>query len=598
MREPDLQKSLTYWHRLEHFSPAPVPKGKTVSALPKDVPWYIPLRPKNINRAFEYTLYLGVFSSRASDAFVESFFGGQPEHPNARHQLLCRASLKVNQRGHYLQGSFGLSTFPWALGQLQRGRLNRSGWAGAFTGVKDALEDYLRHHFKETIRNRAGEVERISTAVTLAQLQALERAIIKACGWEAPEDARRGIIVDRQERPRPSGEAGTEHTADILSSFYLQDLERIMDRHGNTDYPPALRRYLSASLNLAAGERTDVLERVDQLRASLSPQQYPNGCWPSPYSLNLMQQFAVNTTLDRLGGGQLRGLSSVNGPPGTGKTTLLRDVIAAILVRRATTMVEISDPTRAFKQVGKLSLGSFNAAIYTPTTILRDAGIVVASTNNGAVENISRELPLKTAIAPEFEDDIAYFRGVAEQTYDKDYWGLISVVLGNRRNCRDVVNRLWFSKGATNLRTTLNEGKLLNLDAWRAARQDFTTLLGRVTAEKKRLTGFQRDCETLREAVVAEQRLARANEAARRLHHRLRADAESATEATGAAEAEQQSAIAELNAVRTNKPGFFAYWLDAAKRRSYETAKERALSRYNEATATYQASTARRAEVE
>ncbi|NGY80219.1 AAA family ATPase (plasmid) [Bacillus megaterium] len=72
-------------------------------------------------------------------------------------------------------------------------------------------------------------------------------------------------------------------------------------------------------------------------------------------------------------------MNSVNGPPGTGKTTLLKDIFAQIIVNRATEMAKISDPTEAFEDSNlflKESLTKFK--------------IVIASSNNGAVENISK----------------------------------------------------------------------------------------------------------------------------------------------------------------------------------------------------------------
>jgi ABC-type transport system involved in cytochrome c biogenesis ATPase subunit len=46
-------------------------------------------------------------------------------------------------------------------------------------------------------------------------------------------------------------------------------------------------------------------------------------------------------------------LFPVNGPPGTGKTTLLRDVVATLVVRRAKAMCTFDDPQEAFTETTK-----------------------------------------------------------------------------------------------------------------------------------------------------------------------------------------------------------------------------------------------------
>jgi stage III sporulation protein SpoIIIAA len=46
-------------------------------------------------------------------------------------------------------------------------------------------------------------------------------------------------------------------------------------------------------------------------------------------------------------------LFPVNGPPGTGKTTLLRDVVAALVVRRAEAMCIFDEPEGAFTEASR-----------------------------------------------------------------------------------------------------------------------------------------------------------------------------------------------------------------------------------------------------
>jgi ABC-type transport system involved in cytochrome c biogenesis ATPase subunit len=68
-----------------------------------------------------------------------------------------------------------------------------------------------------------------------------------------------------------------------------------------------------------------------------------------------MQQAAVNLALGQAAGEIL----AVSGPPGTGKTTLLRDVVAGLVPERASVMAGLDDPEQAFAPSGhKLKVGN------------------------------------------------------------------------------------------------------------------------------------------------------------------------------------------------------------------------------------------------
>jgi hypothetical protein len=109
----------------------------------------------------------------------------------------------------------------------------------------------------------------------------------------------------------------------------------------------------------------------------------PPGAWPD-FPLVAAQQFAVNRSREHLDNG---GLYGVNGPPGTGKSTLLRDVIADRMVAKAVTLASFDDPMSAFAS-RKGSIEGFEWGYYELDARLRGHGIVVASSNNGAVDNV------------------------------------------------------------------------------------------------------------------------------------------------------------------------------------------------------------------
>ncbi|MFL6450462.1 MAG: hypothetical protein ACJ746_22700 [Bryobacteraceae bacterium] len=168
-----------------------------------------------------------------------------------------------------------------------------------------------------------------------------------------------------------------------------------------------------------------------------------------------MQQVAVNNAtaaLNRAGG-----IFSVNGPPGTGKTTLLMDVVAGILVERAKVLCTFDDPSRAFQKRWEAQYQGMSrpTAIFAVDDRLHGFSIVVACSNNGAVENITRELP-NLAKLHEAYHDADYFKLLATElinntpvTGDGDEqddaepmkaWGLTSVPLGNKKNRNLFVN--------------------------------------------------------------------------------------------------------------------------------------------------------------
>src|SRR5262249_4754056 len=121
-------------------------------------------------------------------------------------------------------------------------------------------------------------------------------------------------------------------------------------------------------------------------------------------------------------------------PPGTGKTTLLKDLIAGVILERAQALAAFDDPASAFKHASKVRRGPGFVHLYELDATLRGFELLIASSNNRAVENVSRELPGKKQIEPNRAPD--YFPSIAGAIAgeDRDAWGLIAGVLGNAEN--------------------------------------------------------------------------------------------------------------------------------------------------------------------
>jgi len=151
-------------------------------------------------------------------------------------------------------------------------------------------------------------------------------------------------------------------------------------KYAKSIYNENLNRYLSGfdsvRVNLDGNKESSYFNPKD-LETILEPKNYPLGRFPSnpKYALSMMQQVAVN-----LASNADEEVRSVNGPPGTGKTTLLKDIFADLITEQARIISELSDP--------KLKGNHNPYFIEKLPKEIAEKGIVVASSNNGAVKNI------------------------------------------------------------------------------------------------------------------------------------------------------------------------------------------------------------------
>ena len=251
-----------------------------------------------------------------------------------------------------------------------------------------------------------------------------------------------------------------EADAANLHSFFVKDLEKA--KTISTDI-------LDAYILGKSKSRIDLDSRVQSGKFNgemfykiLQPKNYPVARFPSnpKFALSFMQQTAVNLAI----GFDNQRIRSVNGPPGTGKTTLLKDIFAELVVEQAYEIVSLSE--KVIKGSAETRYWN-NASIGIVPSKIADKGIVVASSNNGAVQNIVNELPLVAGIDHEFIEpilDIDYFKTVAnskvetkwvknengkyEELISKEkedgdkFWGVFSLEGGRKENMEYIITVL------------------------------------------------------------------------------------------------------------------------------------------------------------
>lgn len=154
---------------------------------------------------------------------------------------------------------------------------------------------------------------------------------------------------------------------DMNESIFRSELERLMSRQ-NSCSSSLLKKYIFGNKHA-----------VDY---ALEPEQagYHLGSYTADYPVNNKQWRIVQSLRNSQ-------LLAVNGPPGTGKTTLIKEMIADAVVNKALLLIEIWDqPWQLIDE------GQIRAYYQSPLEGKNPFSMVITSTNNKAVDNIGIEL--------------------------------------------------------------------------------------------------------------------------------------------------------------------------------------------------------------
>lgn len=387
--------------------------------------------------------------------------GESPEIAYPRKSAVAWCSFKTDTDGFYLQGSFQLSPILWAISVWEKNRAAREG-------------DFLlnTHEYDEIVEQMDQKLQTKNVSQFLAAVyEKVYQEWVKKSIGKFDKDSMGFFEYNRyaDEEKRDKDEAPNDY-ADLGKSFFLDDINLLMkliesgNFGGQSAYEEKVISYILAGYEktmgmgnlvrtiISPGEPASHMRRF--FEEILHVDRAPLGKWPARFMPALMQQVAVNIAIDRNG---QTPVFSVNGPPGTGKTTLLKEIVASNIVDRAKLLAENgTDPDtlfekRSFRQGPLEAYGKAYFQFAPNYYVIKDDrinnyGMLVASCNNAAVENITIDLPKGKDILESLEasknEDEAVKRGLDEvrDLFDVDQSGDIETITlyGKERIEKDI----------------------------------------------------------------------------------------------------------------------------------------------------------------
>ncbi|MBA8666883.1 hypothetical protein H1Q59_03125 [Holosporaceae bacterium 'Namur'] len=480
---------IDYWSWVERFTPPIQTEDNNTLKLvlsDKEIPWFNHTEFQHYEDEMHtwcYTVYIGIIHCDKIVEKLKTLLTSSTEdferNGSNNESYLCCFEVDIN--GNPIESSVAIPDYVASMGCLIKTEdLNSDIWLDNFDSIKTKIKKMLNNVFcklRQTdnhaplnfalFKDMVNAVQQISEwNELLGDIKNIVRIDSRMVTKPKPK------VIEMNSTEKPEYEAGTEPLK-LFNSFYFKDLKLISD---TIKEDKRIGEALSEYLNITPyPPKADVRKDKELMQTLLSPNSLAPARWPGNgnYPLVLSQQLAVNAFLN-----SETKTFSVNGPPGTGKTTLLKDVIANIIVLRAEKLAKLISPSNAFSGSENFFINNYNYKIWKLKEEFLGHGIVISSSNNTAVDNITTEIPLSNAIDGKWEAD--YFSEVASYILGKKCWGLTAASLGKVKKVRDFFDKFWSTQTDNNtvnsFNTVLSENNA-DINDWQKAKKNFLNCL-------------------------------------------------------------------------------------------------------------------------
>lgn len=358
----------------------------------------------------EFTLFLGKAKREDCVQKIARNISWDDVRPEQCEDEVALAAVRFTEEGRLIKESFSLSPLIWAVSRLegQDGDISSKLSSEKYISDVKKLEEHLKDIFTWNEENRC----RGLSYDVLCRAEEVLTEYLHCQDLVSSHSFSMMYKLYEKEEDIGEGEEAVNLHFDCFSDDLALIREKIKNHEISKEKCQELEHYILGIYKNYLGEvpeRTDVVkpenkEDLYQFYSDILTAEYaPVGKWPSKYMPVLMQQIAINLATSEK---WKLPVFSVNGPPGTGKTTLLKEVVVDHIVKKARLLAEYENADDAFISYG-FHHGSEEQHAYNKwvkkyhrmkNKKIADYSILVASSNNTAVENITKELPVESKI--------------------------------------------------------------------------------------------------------------------------------------------------------------------------------------------------------